>query len=368
MIGKLFYASYAAAGSRSSATRRWSRRTATRSIAETLTASLLIVLDLAAFLVWNSNVNYVSDVMCRTRRSRPLPEADPNYQPMVSIHIPAYNEPPELLIATIKAVEEIDYPDFEIVVIDNNTKDPAIYGPVEEYCRGRERIKFVHVAPWPGYKAGACNLALRRYTDPRAEIIGMIDADDIVKPHYLRETVGYFVRPADRIHPDLRRQPRLRRKQLLPGLRGLVPGLLPGGHVVAERARHRAVRRHDGPLPPQCARGGRRLERVVHQRGHRGLAASAQSGLVGAVHPAMLRPRRRAAELRRAEHAAPPVVLRRDADPAAPLAEPHALGPLARQPPHARPAPRLPHGVARGSATCSCWRSRSCSSSSPDCC
>jgi cellulose synthase/poly-beta-1,6-N-acetylglucosamine synthase-like glycosyltransferase len=51
----------------------------------------------------------------------------------------------------------------------------------------------VHVAPWPGYKAGACNLALRQYTDPRAEIIGTVDADDIVQPYYLRETAPYFV-------------------------------------------------------------------------------------------------------------------------------------------------------------------------------
>jgi hypothetical protein len=76
--------------------------------------------------------------------------------------------------------------------MDNNTTDPAVWRPVEEYCRGRDRVKFVHVEDWPGYKAGACNLALRRYTDPRAEIIGLIDADDIVQPHYLRETVPYF--------------------------------------------------------------------------------------------------------------------------------------------------------------------------------
>jgi cellulose synthase/poly-beta-1,6-N-acetylglucosamine synthase-like glycosyltransferase len=117
---------------------------------------------------------------------------------MVSLHIPAYNEPPEILIATIKAVEQIDYPDFEIVVIDNNTADPEVYGPVEDYCRGRERVKFVHVAPWPGYKAGACNLALRQYTDPRAEIIGLIDADDLVQPYgpVLR-------RPTSRLRADL---------------------------------------------------------------------------------------------------------------------------------------------------------------------
>jgi cellulose synthase/poly-beta-1,6-N-acetylglucosamine synthase-like glycosyltransferase len=195
VVSKVFYASFAAAGFTFIGFAVLVAAAATRSIAEALTASLWLALDLGAFLIWNSNIHYVSDVLGRTRHSRPVPQADPTYQPMVSLHIPAYNEPPDLLIATIKAVEEIDYPDFEIIVIDNNTADPAVYGPVEEYCRGRERVKFVHVAPWPGYKAGACNLALREYTDPRAEIIALVDADDIVEPHYLRETASYFSDP-----------------------------------------------------------------------------------------------------------------------------------------------------------------------------
>jgi cellulose synthase/poly-beta-1,6-N-acetylglucosamine synthase-like glycosyltransferase len=192
VVGNLFYAAYIAAGFTFLGYAALVAANSTRSVAEAVTATLLILLDLGAFLVWNSNINYASDVMSRTRRSRPLPAADPTYQPFVSLHIPAYNEPPELLIATIKAAEQIDYPKFEIIVIDNNTSDPDVYGPVEKYCKARRRVKFVHVAPWPGYKAGACNLALRRYTDPRAEIIGLIDADDIVKPYYLRETASYF--------------------------------------------------------------------------------------------------------------------------------------------------------------------------------
>ena len=196
VFGQVFYASYASAAFTFIVYAAFIAVVAPHSVLEMLTASLVILLDLVAFIVWISNINYVSDVLCRARRSRPLPKADPSYQPMVSLHIPAYNEPPDLLIETIKAVERIDYPDFEVVIIDNNTSDRAVYGPVEEYCRGRERVRFVHVAPWPGYKAGACNLALRCYTDPRAEIIGLVDADDIVQPHYLRETVPYFSDPS----------------------------------------------------------------------------------------------------------------------------------------------------------------------------
>jgi cellulose synthase/poly-beta-1,6-N-acetylglucosamine synthase-like glycosyltransferase len=195
VTGQVFYASYAAASLSFVAWAAYVSVVAPHSIAETVTAWLVILLDVGAVVVWMSNVNYTSDVLSRARRGRPLPKADPSYQPMVSLHIPAYNEPPDLLIETIKAVEAIDYPNFEIVVIDNNTKDPAVWGPVEEYCRDRPRVKFIHVAPWPGYKAGACNLVLRRYTDPRAEIIGLVDADDLVQPYYLRETAPYFSDP-----------------------------------------------------------------------------------------------------------------------------------------------------------------------------
>ncbi len=195
LVGQIFYSSFLGASLAFLAYAAFIASVATHSTAEAATASFFLALDFAALLIWISNVSYISDVMCRTRHALPPPLVDLEYQPMVSLHIPAYNEPPDMLIETIKAAERIDYPDFEIVVVDNNTTDLAIYGPVEEYCRHRDRVKFVHVAPWPGYKSGACNLALRQHTDPRAEIIGLIDADDVVQPHYLRETVAYFADP-----------------------------------------------------------------------------------------------------------------------------------------------------------------------------
>ena len=89
---------------------------------------------------------------------------------MVSIHLAAYNEPPDMLIQTIQSLEAIHYPRFEVVIIDNNTKDPEVWQPVEEYCRDRPGVTFVHVDPWPGFKSGALNLVLREHTHPDAEI------------------------------------------------------------------------------------------------------------------------------------------------------------------------------------------------------
>ena len=54
--------------------------------------------------------------------------------PKVSIHVPAYNEPPDMLIETLDALARLDYPDFEVLVIDNNTRDEAVWRPVEAHC------------------------------------------------------------------------------------------------------------------------------------------------------------------------------------------------------------------------------------------
>jgi len=158
-------------------------------------SGLLFVLEFVALFLAASFAFESCDVVCRSRWDRPIPDPDPTYLPKVSLQIAAYNEPPDMLIETIRSVERLGYPDYELVVIDNNTKDPKTWKPVEEYCRDRDRVKFVHVDPWPGYKSGALNLALTEHTDPDAEIVGVIDADYLVNPAYLRETVPYFADP-----------------------------------------------------------------------------------------------------------------------------------------------------------------------------
>ena len=55
--------------------------------------------------------------------------------PFVSIHIPAYREPPEMLRQTLDSVAQLDWPNFECVVVINNTPDPALWEPIEDHCR-----------------------------------------------------------------------------------------------------------------------------------------------------------------------------------------------------------------------------------------
>ncbi|WP_295404404.1 glycosyltransferase [uncultured Thiocystis sp.] len=129
------------------------------------------------------------------RRPFPLRTVPDEQLPFVSVHVPAYNEPPELLCATLDALAALDYPRFEVLVIDNNTKDPKVWEPVQAHCATLgERFRFFHVDPLAGYKAGALNFALRQ-TDPAAEVIAVIDADYLVIPTWLRHLVPGFADP-----------------------------------------------------------------------------------------------------------------------------------------------------------------------------
>ena len=63
------------------------------------------------------------------RRSAPVAAAPGDaVLPKVSIHVPICNEPPQMVRQTLDALAELDYPDFEVLVIDNNTTDPGAVG------------------------------------------------------------------------------------------------------------------------------------------------------------------------------------------------------------------------------------------------
>ncbi len=120
-----------------------------------------------------------------------LPAPD-GYMPKVSIHVPAHREPPEMLKATLDALARLDYPNFECVVVINNTPDPAFWRPIEDHCRALgERFKFINQDNVAGYKAGALRLALA-HTAPDAEIIGVLDADYVVHSDWLKDLVPAF--------------------------------------------------------------------------------------------------------------------------------------------------------------------------------
>lgn len=121
-----------------------------------------------------------------------LPRSSMRSHAFVSVLIPTYNEPPALLMHTLDALSRLTHEHFEVLVIDNNTKDPAVWQPVESYMRTLgNRFHFFHVDDLPGFKAGALNHILQ-FVDPRSEYAAVLDADYEVEPEFLTAALSYF--------------------------------------------------------------------------------------------------------------------------------------------------------------------------------
>ena len=139
------------------------------------------------------------ELFCRIRWKRYLnhgPRPIPNYEPMVSLHVPAYNEPPDVVEATLRSLAKLDYSNYEVLVVDNNTPNEENWQKIRNLCLALgSKFRFIHLDKWPGYKSGALNFALA-HTAPEAEIIGSIDADYIVNREFLRELVPAFADPS----------------------------------------------------------------------------------------------------------------------------------------------------------------------------
>jgi cellulose synthase/poly-beta-1,6-N-acetylglucosamine synthase-like glycosyltransferase len=160
-------------------------------------ALIFFFLEAITLLLALAHMHESLDVVCRVHWRRLVERLDPipGYLPMVSLQVPAYNEPVEVVEKTLNSLAGLNYPDFEVLVVDNNTPLQETWRPLEEICRKLgPNFHCLHLDQWPGYKSGALNFAVTQ-TDPRAEIIGIIDADYEVDPNFLRELVPAFADP-----------------------------------------------------------------------------------------------------------------------------------------------------------------------------
>lgn len=127
----------------------------------------------------------------RVRRS-PLPQVEMTQTPKVSVHVATYNEPPDMVIQTLNALSRLDYPNFEVVILDNNTSDEALWRPVQAHASVLgARFRFFHFENMKGFKAGALNKALE-LTAPDAQFIGVVDSDYQVAPEWLKTVIPAF--------------------------------------------------------------------------------------------------------------------------------------------------------------------------------
>ncbi|WP_233144753.1 glycosyltransferase [Methyloprofundus sedimenti] len=195
LSGKIFFGIIA---NLSASTIAWTTSIGVSQYQTTLSLALWIILLLMqamAILVLLVETLEISEVLWSSggqRSFKPLSAPSDFVYPKVSLHVPIYNEPPEMVKQTLAALAKLDYPNLEVLIIDNNTKDPGVWQPVEAECKRLGSVfRFFHLDNWPGYKAGAINYALTQ-TAKDAEIIAVIDSDYIVDPNWLKGLVPYF--------------------------------------------------------------------------------------------------------------------------------------------------------------------------------
>ncbi|MBK8208573.1 MAG: glycosyltransferase [Rhodospirillales bacterium] len=149
-------------------------------------------------LITLTKVNELSEVLFGPGPRRLIGVQGPRHfvgaAPKVSIHIPAYREPADMVVETLNSLAALDYPNYEVVVIVNNTPEAHYSAPVAARCRELgERFKFLDIT-CSGFKAGALNVALQ-HTAPDAAVIAVLDADYVVEKSWLSDLVPYFDDP-----------------------------------------------------------------------------------------------------------------------------------------------------------------------------
>ena len=113
---------------------------------------------------------------------------DTSYQPEVSVVIAAYNEE-KVVNKTIETLLSSDYPNLEIIVVDDGSKDRTADVVREKY--GHD-TRVTVIRKENGGKASALNLGIRQC---RGDILVALDADTVFNRDTISKLVRHFADP-----------------------------------------------------------------------------------------------------------------------------------------------------------------------------
>lgn len=102
-------------------------------------------------------------------------------QPLVSIVMPAYNPPLDLLEAAVASIQAQIYPHWELCIADDASPDWGVWATLQRLATKDPRIKVVR-RPVNGHISLASNSALELAS---GEFIALMDNDDILPPDAL---------------------------------------------------------------------------------------------------------------------------------------------------------------------------------------
>ena len=126
----------------------------------------------------------------RLPRLRNFPLAANEHCPSISIIFAARNEQ-EKLAAALKTLTALDYPQLEIIAVDDRSTD-ATTQILTEYAARDSRIRVARVNELPAGWLGKPHALLKAYEVSRGELLLFTDADVHFQPDTLRRAVSLF--------------------------------------------------------------------------------------------------------------------------------------------------------------------------------
>jgi poly-beta-1,6-N-acetyl-D-glucosamine synthase len=168
---------------------RWTGKKSTLSwqglgVYSSIVALVLFLIILLIRYLTQLNTAYLSTT------KHTLTEETPRHLPPVSIIVPAYNEG-KLLETTIHSLLHLDYPQYEIIIVDDGSKDDTAFiarSLVGNY--GKAHVKLVEKPN--GGKSTALNAGIQV---SEYDFVLCVDGDSQLSPNTLKAAIRHFDQP-----------------------------------------------------------------------------------------------------------------------------------------------------------------------------
>src|SRR5580692_1461403 len=115
-----------------------------------------------------------------------------SYRPKVAVLIPAYNEE-KVIVRTIRAALNSDYPNLRVIVIDDGSKDRTLEVARAAFVAEEKAGQVLILTRANAGKAEALNFGIEHIQD--AELFVGIDADTIIAGDAISRLVPHFINP-----------------------------------------------------------------------------------------------------------------------------------------------------------------------------
>lgn len=123
-----------------------------------------------------------------------------DYEPMISVAVPAFRTPEEFLRQMIESLLAQTYRNWELCIANGSPEDEAMARVLKEYTERDRRIRAISLTENKGI-AGNTNAALQM---AEGEFVGLLDHDDLLAPNALYEIAKALAkdRQLDAIYTD----------------------------------------------------------------------------------------------------------------------------------------------------------------------